>query len=90
VVCGAVCAASHGDFAGSFLRSILLAVLVLGITVVLSVIAGLAFRRRFVGATLVFYLAIASLISGTLVGLGIGLMCSGYNRPGTRRHWGRN
>ena len=51
-----------GDFAGSFLRSILLAVLVLGITVVLSVMAGLAFRRRFVGATLVFYLAIASLI----------------------------
>src|SRR5687767_7907671 len=51
-----------GDFAGSFLRSILLAVLVLGLTVVLSVLAGLAFRRRFAGATLVFYLAIASLI----------------------------
>jgi putative spermidine/putrescine transport system permease protein len=65
-----------GDFAGSFLRSILLAVLVLGVTVVLSVMAGLAFRRRFVGATLVFYLAIASLIMpGLLVGLGIGLMC---------------
>src|SRR5262252_1945753 len=65
-----------GDFAGSFLRSILLAALVLGITVVLSVMAGLAFRRRFVGATLVFYLAIASLIMpGLLVGLGIGLMC---------------
>jgi putative spermidine/putrescine transport system permease protein len=65
-----------GDFAGSFLRSILLAVLVLGITVMLSVMAGLAFRRRFVGATLVFYLAIASLIMpGLLVGLGIGLMC---------------
>jgi putative spermidine/putrescine transport system permease protein len=65
-----------GDFAGSFLRSILLAVLVLGITVVLSVMAGLAFRRRFFGATLVFYLAIASLIMpGLLVGLGIGLMC---------------
>jgi putative spermidine/putrescine transport system permease protein len=65
-----------GDFAGSFLRSILLAVLVLGMTVVLSVMAGLAFRRRFFGATLVFYLAIASLIMpGLLVGLGIGLMC---------------
>jgi len=65
-----------GDFAGSFLRSVLLAVLVLGMTVVLSVLAGLAFRRRFVGATLVFYLAIASLIMpGLLVGLGIGLMC---------------
>jgi len=64
-----------GDFAGSFLRSILLAVLVLGLTVVMSVLAGLAFRRRFAGATLVFYLAIASLIMpGLLVGLGIGLL----------------
>jgi putative spermidine/putrescine transport system permease protein len=71
-----------GDFAGSFLRSILLAVLVLGITVVLSVMAGLAFRRRFVGATLVFYLAIASLIMpGLLVGLGIGLMCQLLGLP---------
>jgi putative spermidine/putrescine transport system permease protein len=65
-----------GDFAGSFWRSILLAALVLGMTVALSVMAGLAFRRRFFGATLVFYLAIASLIMpGLLVGLGIGLMC---------------
>jgi putative spermidine/putrescine transport system permease protein len=64
-----------GDFAGSFLRSTLLAVMVLGLTVVMSVMAGLAFRRRFFGATLVFYMAIASLIMpGLLVGLGIGLM----------------
>jgi putative spermidine/putrescine transport system permease protein len=64
-----------GDFAGSFLRSILLAVMVLGLTVVMSVMAGLAFRCRFFGATLVFYMAIASLIMpGLLVGLGIGLM----------------
>lgn len=64
-----------GDFAGSFLRSILLAVVVLSLTVVLSVLAGLAFRRRFAGAALVFYLAIASLIMpGLLVGLGIGLL----------------
>jgi putative spermidine/putrescine transport system permease protein len=74
-----------GDFAGAFLRSILLAVLVLGLTVVLSVLAGLAFRRRFVGATLVFYLAIASLIMpGLLVGLGIGLM---YQLLGLQPAW---
>src|SRR5262249_59644051 len=61
-----------GDFAGSFLRSILLAVLVLGITVVLSVMAGLAFCRWFVGAPPVFFFAIASLIiPGVVVGLGI-------------------
>jgi ABC-type spermidine/putrescine transport system permease subunit II len=41
-----------------------------------SGMAGLAFRRRFVGSTLVFYLAVASLVMpGLLVGLGIGLMC---------------
>jgi putative spermidine/putrescine transport system permease protein len=64
-----------GDFAGAFLHSILLAVTVLGLTVVLAVLAGLAFRHQFFGATPVFYMAIASLIMpGLLVGLGIGLM----------------
>jgi len=38
------------------------------------VLAGLAFRRRFPGSSLVFYLAVASLIMpGILVGLGVGL-----------------
>jgi putative spermidine/putrescine transport system permease protein len=63
-----------GDFAGAFTRSILLALIVLGVTVAMSVLAGMAFRRRFPGSTFVFYLAIASLIMpGILVGLGIGL-----------------
>jgi len=45
------------------------------LTVVLSVMAGLAFRRRFAGAGLVFYMAIASLIMpGLFVSLGIGLV----------------
>jgi putative spermidine/putrescine transport system permease protein len=65
-----------GDVAGSFLRSVVLALLVLTLTVIMAVMAGLAFRRRFFGAALVFYLAIASLVMpGLLVGLGIGLMC---------------
>src|SRR5688572_8471493 len=51
-----------GDFAGAFTRSIGLAVLVLTLTVSMSVLAGLAFRRRFPGSTFVFYLAVASLI----------------------------
>jgi putative spermidine/putrescine transport system permease protein len=64
-----------GDFAGSFTRSLVLAVLVLSITVAVSVMAGLAFRRRFLGSTLVFYMAIFSLIiPGLLLGLGVGLM----------------
>jgi putative spermidine/putrescine transport system permease protein len=64
-----------GDFAGSFRRSIALALMVTALTVVVSFLGGLAFRRRFVGAGLVFYLAIASLIMpGVLVSLGIGLV----------------
>ena len=63
-----------GDFAGAFTRSIILAAMVLVLTVAISVVAGLAFRRRFVGAAFVFYLAVASLIMpGLLVGLGVGL-----------------
>jgi putative spermidine/putrescine transport system permease protein len=63
-----------GDIAGSFVRSIGLAVLVAVITVVLSVVAGLAFRRPFRGSAFAFYLAIASLIMpGLFVGLGIAL-----------------
>src|SRR5438445_174400 len=63
------------DFVGSFGRSITLAALVLVITVVISIMAGLAFRYRFRGATAVFYMAIASLIMpGLLLGLGVGLM----------------
>jgi ABC-type spermidine/putrescine transport system permease subunit II len=65
-----------GDVAGAFLRSLALALLVLVLTVIIAVMAGLAFRRRFIGATPVFYLAIVSLVMpGLLVGLGIGLMC---------------
>lgn len=64
-----------GDIAGAFVRSIGLGLIVVTLTVLLSVAAGLAFRRRFPGATAIFYVAIASLIMpGLLVGLGINLM----------------
>jgi putative spermidine/putrescine transport system permease protein len=63
-----------GDIAGSFTRSIMLAALVAVITVLLAVLAGLAFRRPFRGSVFAFYLAIASLIMpGLFVGLGIAL-----------------
>ena len=71
-----------GDFAGSFLRSMALALLVMAATVTFSVMAGLAFRRRFFGATVVFYMAIASLVMpGLLIGLGIGLMFQFFDIP---------
>jgi putative spermidine/putrescine transport system permease protein len=45
--------------------------------VVISVAAGMAFRRRFTGSTVLFYLVIASLIvPSILVSLGIGLLFS--------------
>ena len=58
----------------SFSRSMGLAALVSSITVVISVAAGLGFRRRFPGSAVLFYLAIASLVMPSLlVGFGIGL-----------------
>jgi putative spermidine/putrescine transport system permease protein len=58
----------------AFQRSIALASLVSLVTVVVSVAAGLGFRRRFPGSGFLFYLAVASLVMPSLlVGFGIGL-----------------
>src|ERR1051325_4904761 len=58
----------------SFGRSIALASVVSLLTVCISVAAGLAFRRRFPGSGMLFYLAVASLVMPSLlVGFGIGL-----------------
>lgn len=58
----------------SFGRSVALAAVVSLVTVVISVAAGLGFRRRFPGSGLLFYLAVASLVMPSLlVGFGIGL-----------------
>lgn len=58
----------------AFLRSLELGLLVAFLTVVISVMAGLAFRRRFGGANILFYTAIASLIlPSIIVSLGIAL-----------------
>ena len=64
-----------GDFSGSFQRSIVLGLATMVVTVVVSFSAGLAFRKRFYGSSIVFYLAIASLIvPSILISLGIGLL----------------
>lgn len=62
-----------GDVVGAFERSLPLAVIVMVLTVLISVTAGFAFRRRFFGSTLIFYTAIASLIVPGLV-LSIGTL----------------
>src|SRR6266436_3769741 len=58
----------------AFERSIALASIVSLVTMVVSVAAGLGFRRRFPGSGILFYLAVASLVMPSLlVGFGIGL-----------------
>lgn len=62
------------DIPVAFQRSLALGLLVSALTVVISVSAGLAFRRRFPGSGALFYLAVASLVMPSLlVGFGIGL-----------------
>jgi putative spermidine/putrescine transport system permease protein len=64
-----------GDVQGSFNRSIRLALMVTVITVVVSFLAGLGFRRRFRGDGVVFYAMIGSLVApGLVLGIGIGLL----------------
>jgi putative spermidine/putrescine transport system permease protein len=76
---------SIGDIWGSFDRSIALGGMVMLLTVVFSLLAGLAFRRRFCGSAAVFYLAVASLIMPSIVvSLGIGSM---FEMLGLERHW---
>jgi putative spermidine/putrescine transport system permease protein len=66
-----------GDVKGSFDRSIKLALMVTILTVVVSFMAGLAFRKRFIGDTVVFYLMIGSLVApGLVLGIGVGLIAN--------------
>jgi putative spermidine/putrescine transport system permease protein len=63
-----------GDIPSAFLRSLGVAAIASALTVTICVSAGLAFRRRFPGAGLLFYTAIASLVMPSLfVGFGIAL-----------------
>ncbi|CAI8356625.1 MAG: ABC transporter permease [Oceanospirillales bacterium TMED33] len=62
------------DISRALRRSLLLGVLVMIFTVVLSLCAGLAFRKKFRGSGLLFYLTIASLIIPSIaISLGIAL-----------------
>lgn len=74
-----------GDFWGAFRRSFALGFMVMTVTVVLSIMGGLAFRRRFRGSSAIFYLVIASLIiPSILISLGVGLI---FNILGLEVHW---
>jgi len=74
-----------GDIWGSFRRSILLGLMVMVTTVVVSVMGGLAFRKKFVGSGILFYLIITALvIPSILVSLGVGLL---FSQSGLNVHW---
>ena len=63
-----------GNFVDAFQRSLILGLAVTLISAAVSVMAGLAFRNRFKGSVVVFYLTIASLIvPSILISLGIGI-----------------
>jgi putative spermidine/putrescine transport system permease protein len=51
-----------GDFGASFKRSFSLGLMVMVVNVLVSLLAGLAFRRKFRGSTVLFYLTDASLV----------------------------
>jgi len=62
------------DIWAAFRRSLKLGAVVMVLTVVLSLLAGLAYRKRFLGSNLLFYVVVASLIVPSIVvSLGIGL-----------------
>ncbi len=62
------------DIGAAFLRSLMLGGVVMLLTVLLSVLAGLAFRKKLRGGNALFYVTVASLIMPSIiVSLGIGL-----------------
>lgn len=74
-----------GDFGGSFRRSFGLGLMVMIVTVLVSLLAGLAFRRRFIGATPLFYLSVASLVvPSIIISLGIGVL---FQQLGLEPSW---
>jgi len=74
-----------GDIWGSFRRSFALGLIVMVVTVVVSVMGGMAFRRQFKGSSLIFYLVITSLIiPSILISLGVGIL---FNILDWDVHW---
>ena len=74
-----------GDFGASFGRSFALGLMVMAATVLVSLLAGLAFRRRFIGASPLFYLTVASLVvPSIIVSLGIGVL---FQQIGVQPNW---
>ncbi len=75
----------YGDLGGALSRSLILGATSMVITAVTCLFAGLAFRNRFIGSSMIFYLAITSLVvPGILLGLGLGQL---FQIVGLRLNW---
>jgi putative spermidine/putrescine transport system permease protein len=65
----------YGDLSGALSRSLALSAASMALTAAICFFAGLAFRRRFFGSGVIFYLSITSLVvPGLLLSFGIGQM----------------
>jgi len=74
-----------GNFTDAFWRSLSLGLIVMVLTVICSMMAGMAFRQRFKGSNLIFYLTISSLIvPSILISLGIAVV---FNLLGWGNAW---
>ncbi len=74
-----------GNFVDAFWRSLWLGLIVMGLTVLFSVMSGMAFRGRFKGSNVIFYLTISSLIvPSILISLGIAVV---FNLLGLENAW---
>lgn len=74
-----------GDIHNSFIRSLRLGAIVALLTMLIGVLVGMSFRRRYPGGNFVFYSAIVSMIvPGIFVGFGISLT---LNMLGMRPEW---
>ena len=73
-------------FGDALIRSLTLAFMTMVTSTVLGVMAAQAFRKRFKGASLVFYLIVLGMmVPGVLTGLGTSLLAN--NVIGIDRHW---
>ena len=74
-----------GDYRWPFGRSVILGLIVMVLTMGISFLAGLAFRKNFKGNIIIFYLVVASLICPSiLISLGIGI---GFSNLGLTSQW---
>ena len=61
-----------GDMQGALLRSLILALIVMGITALFSTMLAMAFRKRFYGSNVLFYTVMSGLmVPGILLSLGL-------------------